>query len=63
MIKFSKKKLLNFNYVNNISLLSSNSKGEQRTEKIKLKKIQDTNEMQITYYVTTKNTKSLYHDN
>ena len=63
MIKFSKKKLPIFNYANNFPLLPSKSEGKKNIVKKELKKNQDMNGMQITYYGIRKNTISLWYDN
>ena len=57
MLKFNKKKILNLSNINDTLLLSSNSKGEKKKirirslkEKVRLKKLKDINEMEISYY-------------
>lgn len=61
MLKFNKEKILNIKHKNNAPLLPSNSKGETiqlnrsiLSEKIRIKKLQDINGMQITYDVIKK---------
>ena len=56
MVKFNKKNLLTFEHINNPPLLHNRSKGvnnkiriEKIKERVRIKKIQDINGMQITY--------------
>ena len=56
MFKFNKKSLLNLDHTNDFPLLTNNSKGknnkiriEKIKERIRIKKINDINGMQITY--------------
>ena len=61
MFKFNKKNLLNSEHINNTPLLPSNSKGEKELiriktikERVKLRKFQDINGMQISYGIIKK---------
>jgi len=63
VFKFSKKNLLKFKHINNTPLLTSNSKGEKIKERVKIKKIQDINGIQITYDIIKKKIKSLFNVN
>tara|TARA_B110000438_G_scaffold200140_1_gene191698 strand:- start:708 stop:899 length:192 start_codon:yes stop_codon:yes gene_type:complete len=61
MFKTNKKFLLGLEYINNNPLLSSNSKGKQELirikkikERVRLRKFQDINGMQISYGIIKK---------